>query len=87
MHHCLNKRRQNETFTNESEEFEEELQTWDGSPQKERKSNPNQGRRQTLKAEAKLLKKLTGCKSTHAHEMVAKSYGYKTYNHFLAENK
>ena len=38
-----------------------------------------------IKAQAKLLVKEKGIKPTHAHEVVAKSLGFRTYNHLLSE--
>ena len=43
--------------------------------------------RLTLKALAKQLCEEKGIKPTHAHELVAKSLGFNTYNHYLAELK
>ena len=41
--------------------------------------------KEQLKREAKLLKKERGIKSSHAHELIARSYGYNSYNHFLSK--
>ena len=40
--------------------------------------------RQILKHQAKKLAAQTGMKITHAHEQMAKSYGFNSYNHYLA---
>jgi hypothetical protein len=40
--------------------------------------------RENFKILAKKLKNKEGIKSTHAHEILAKSYGFKTYNSYLA---
>jgi hypothetical protein len=40
-----------------------------------------------LKAEAALLRHSRGIKPTHAHELVAQSYGYNSYNHYLQDVK
>lgn len=39
-----------------------------------------------LKREAALLKKEMSIKSSHAHEIIAKSYGYKTWISLLADD-
>ena len=39
--------------------------------------------KEELKKEARKLVEDKGIKPTHAHEVVAKSYGFNTYNHFL----
>jgi hypothetical protein len=38
-----------------------------------------------LKREAKELSKTRGMKRTLAHEIIARSYGFNSYNHYLKE--
>lgn len=40
-----------------------------------------------LKAEAKKLREEYKIKPTHAHEIIAKSHGFNSYNHFLESVK
>lgn len=53
--------------------------------------NTNKPTKETIKRQAKQLHELNkkGLKETsiaRCHELIARSYGYRSYNHFLAEN-
>lgn len=37
-----------------------------------------------FKEQAREIKELTGCKSSHAHEQLAREKGFKTYMGFIA---
>ena len=89
MKHCLNKRRQRNEISpiNDQENLPQELQTRDKDKYQELPNSANEGRRKALKEKARQLVAETGCKPTHAHEIIARSLGYKTYNAFLADNK
>lgn len=98
MKHTLTPRRKDyETSTlDDSPLLSEEFPQRDSCSQEELQNGPDargrppligspEERVRQLKHAAKLLKKATGMRSCEAHESMARYYGYRTYNAFLAD--
>lgn len=79
--------------TNEKSEVKKELSQKCRKSPNQLSHRTNEGRRpnviprEKFKYIAKRLKRKTGCKSTQAHEALAKSLGYNSYNHYLSRLK